>query len=74
VSASPWMSPEQAAEYCGADMSVSTIRKALQAGELVGFQLRPGGRWRLRAEHLDAWLMGETPDLTVPRVARGRAS
>lgn len=64
------MSVVEAAEYCGNGMSPDTVRRALVTGECVGYQLRKGGKWRVRREHLDAWLMGETPDVSIPRVTR----
>lgn len=48
----------QAAEY--ADCHVNTVQRALEAGELHGGQRKPGGRWSIRRECLDAWLDGET--------------
>lgn len=47
----------QAADYSG--RHVDTIRRALEAGELHGGQRKPGGRWSIRRECLEAWLDGE---------------
>jgi hypothetical protein len=69
---SPWMDLAEGAAYCGGDMSPETLRRACVAQELLGFQLKRGGKWRVRREHIDAWLMGETAEVVVPRVARGR--
>jgi hypothetical protein len=33
-----------------------TVRKALEAGELHGFQRVARGRWSIRSECLDAWV------------------
>lgn len=33
-----------------------TVRKALEAGELHGFQRVKGGRWSIRHACLDAWV------------------
>ncbi|WP_183407715.1 helix-turn-helix domain-containing protein [Marmoricola ginsengisoli] len=46
----------QAAEY--AACHEQTIRKACESGELHGGQRKPGGRWSIRRECLDAWLDG----------------
>ena len=35
-----------------------TVRKALEAGELCGFQRKAHGRWTVRPACLDAWVEG----------------
>lgn len=70
--ASPWLTAAEAAQY--ARMDYDTVRQALAAGKLRGLQASKGAKWRTRAEWVDAWLSGEVAELTVPRVARGRAS
>lgn len=47
----------QAADYAGC--AVSTVQKALEAGELHGGQKVKNGRWSIRLACLDAWLDGE---------------
>lgn len=51
-----WFSTDQAAEY--AECHPVTVRKALQAGELVGGQRKTKGRWRIHKDDLDTWLRG----------------
>jgi excisionase family DNA binding protein len=55
-----WLSLKEAAEYCR-NMTPETVRRAIVAGECRGYQLKPGGKWRVRTVDLDAWLMGEMP-------------
>jgi hypothetical protein len=35
-----------------------TTRRALEAGELHGFQRKVGGRWSIQQECLQAWIEG----------------
>lgn len=52
-----WFDTTQAAAR--AERHANTVRRALEAGELHGGQPRPGGRWRIHRDCLDAWLFGE---------------
>lgn len=52
-----WFNTTQAAEFSG--YHVDTIRKALEAGHLVGSQRKVGGHWRISRTDLDAWIRGE---------------
>lgn len=53
-----WLDTAGAAKY--ANRSVQTIRAALAAGELHGYQrVAPQGKWTVRPECLDAWIAGE---------------
>lgn len=52
-----WFNTAQAAEYTG--YHATTVRGALEAGELVGSQRKKNGRWRIHRDQLDAWLRGE---------------
>lgn len=45
----------QAAER--ANVSASTIRRAIRDGDLVSLKVR--GSVRIRKSHMDAWLLGE---------------
>lgn len=36
-----------------------TVRKALEGGELHGFQRVKGGRWSIRQGCLDSWIEGQ---------------
>lgn len=48
----------------------TTIHKALEAGELHGYQRVPRGRWQIKAACLDAWLDGIQCDHQVEVHAR----
>ncbi|MFC7430962.1 MULTISPECIES: hypothetical protein [unclassified Agrococcus] len=37
---------------------IVTVRKALESGELHGKQRRPGGRWLIERQCLEAWSGG----------------
>lgn len=52
-----WFNTSQAADYTG--YHATTVRGALESGELVGSQRKPNGRWRIHKDELDAWLKGE---------------
>lgn len=52
-----WFNTDQAAEYTG--YHPTTVRGALQSGELSGTQRKKNGRWRMHRDQLDAWLRGE---------------
>ena len=56
VEASPWIDVDGAAAIAG--VHPETIRDALRAGDLHGVQRVKGGRWRMRAECIDAWIEG----------------
>lgn len=66
----PWMLTGEAAPY--ARCSEDEIRDALASGELRGSQRKPGGRWRIHRDDLDAWLRGERNSVTIPTVTRRR--
>ena len=53
---SPWLTTEQAAEYCQLD--IATIRKRVRDGEVRFTRVNdsPKGEFRFRAEWLDAML------------------
>ncbi|GGG04470.1 hypothetical protein GCM10007304_18230 [Rhodococcoides trifolii] len=58
MSNSPWMTPQQAADY--ADVHINTIRHALWDGRLRGYQrTAPKGIWRIHVDDLDAWIRGD---------------
>lgn len=69
---SPWLTVPEAAER--ARTGQSELHRALAADELRGYQRKPGGKWRIHLDDLDAWVRGETADVRVPAVTRGRAS
>lgn len=52
-----WHDTRSAAEYTG--YAPTTVLRALEAGELVGFQRAERARWRIHVDALDAWLRGE---------------
>lgn len=54
---SPWMSVPSVADYTGHHRS--TVRVALESGELHGHQRRYRGRWNLHIDAVDAWMRGE---------------
>lgn len=64
----PWLITAEAAQY--ARCSEDEIRDALASGELHGTQRRPGGRWRIHRDWLDAWLRGDAAPVVVPLVTR----
>lgn len=49
-----WLSTIDAAAFAGCHDQ--TVRKALEAGELHGFQRKTRGRWRVHIDCLNAWL------------------
>lgn len=51
-----WFATGQAAEHTG--RHPVTVRRALEAGELHGGQPKPGARWRIHRDCLDAWAFG----------------
>jgi excisionase family DNA binding protein len=70
---SPWLSLAEAAAY--AKFHKSTLADALRDGSLRGYQVRPGGDWRIRASDLDAWISGErVPATPITAVTRKRAA
>lgn len=52
-----WFTTSQAAEFSGYHRD--TVRKALEAGDLVGSQRVTGGHWRIMRADLDAWIRGD---------------
>lgn len=52
-----WLTTAQAAERAG--RHPTTVRKALEAGELHGGQSKTRGRWRVHRACVDAWALGE---------------
>jgi len=46
--------PERVAELCG--VSVRTVMRAIDAGDLRASQLARRGCWRIRPEDVEAWL------------------
>lgn len=51
-----------------------TVRKALEAGELHGFQRVKGGRWAIRRACLDAWVEARACEHAVSNVTPIRRS
>lgn len=51
-----WHDTKSAGAYTG--YSPTTILRALEAGELLGSQRVPGGRWRIHRDALDGWMGG----------------
>lgn len=51
-----WLDVGDAATY--ASSSVSSLRRAVQTGELRGTQRTPRGKWRFRRDDLDRWIAG----------------
>lgn len=49
-----WFDTSQAGDHAG--RHPVTVRRALEAGELHGGQPKPGGRWRIHRDCLDAWV------------------
>lgn len=66
----PMLTPEQVAERC--HVSPRTVMRAIRAGELVASQLASRGCWRIRAEHVDAWL-DVRANVRAQRAERGAA-
>jgi excisionase family DNA binding protein len=54
MSASIWLTPQQASEYCKVD--VVTLRRAVQRGYLYAYRVNGGTRVRYRVVDLDRWL------------------
>jgi excisionase family DNA binding protein len=52
--------PKEAAQLL--DVHVSTIRRAIHAGSLEAVRLGPGGRYRVRREAIDEFLVPATAD------------
>lgn len=53
-----WFNTKQVAERLG--IHPTTVLKACEAGELHGVQRKPGGRWRIHVDCLDAWIGGRS--------------
>lgn len=51
-----WFTTRQAAEFTG--FHPDTVRKALEAGDLVGEKRHEKAHWRIQREALDAWQKG----------------
>ncbi|UGQ59884.1 helix-turn-helix domain-containing protein [Rhodococcus pyridinivorans] len=64
MTASPWMTTKEAAEY--ARVNPHTIYDALRAGELKGHQIngKASNPWLMTAESIDAWIRGEKPGVS----------
>ena len=67
---SPWMTVPEVAAY--ARMGRTEILTALNDESLRGHQTKPGGKWRVHVEDVDAYLRGEVAEPIRTRV--GRAS
>lgn len=52
-----WMTVPEISEY--SKHHTKTILKALRRGELVGYQRRESGPWRIRRKNVDAWMTGQ---------------
>jgi len=72
MSDSPWLLVPEVVTY--ARSSKTEVLAALADGSLAGKQLRPGGKWRVHRDAVDAWLAGEPYVPETPRLIRGRAS
>ena len=54
-----WLKAREAAEY--ARVSLTTIREAVQGGDLVAYPVGKSGReYRLTAEDVDQWMKSRT--------------
>ena len=62
------MTPAETATYCG--RSLTTVHRALAAGELHGAQRVKGGKWSIRPECADAWIDGDSCDCHNAAVIR----
>jgi excisionase family DNA binding protein len=51
-----WFKASEAAEYAGCHPE--TIREALRGGGLQGVQRSKGSVWHIRADWLEAWVLG----------------
>ena len=51
-----WHDTTTAAEYTG--FAKTTVLRALESGELVGYQRTERARWRIHRDALDVWMRG----------------
>lgn len=69
MSEQTWFTVPEAADY--ARRNKGTVWRAVQSGELVGYQRDAGGHWTIHRDDLDRWIRGETP-VQAPAVCRPR--
>jgi excisionase family DNA binding protein len=60
-----WLTVQEAAERAKA--GVSSILRALADESLRGHQKRRGGKWRIDAADLDAWVRGDLAPVVTNR-------
>lgn len=70
---SPWLQLAEVCRYARAGRT--DVLAALADGTLRGSQLKPGGKWRIHRDDVDAWLRGEKPPAGEPeRFTRRRSA
>jgi hypothetical protein len=67
----PWLTVTEA--NTPARIAASDLHRALAAEEFRGYQRVKGGKWRIHVDDLDAWIRGETADVRIPVITRGRS-
>lgn len=67
----PWLLLPEAMTY--ARIGRTDLIAALETGALRGHQTKPGARWRIHRDDLDAWLRGEKPPAINPTFTRRTA-
>jgi excisionase family DNA binding protein len=53
----PWMVLAEVCEYARGGRD--EVLTALADGSLRGYQVKPGGKWRIHRDDVDTWLRGE---------------
>lgn len=67
-----WFTVPEAAEY--SRRHPKTVLKALEAGELTGYQNGRRGRWTIHRAAIDAWITGATSPRGSRRLAPARSA
>lgn len=57
MTGSPWLFVADVVDY--ARVGKRDVLAALADGSLRGHQLKPGGKWRVHRDEVDAWLRGQ---------------
>lgn len=55
-----WLTTSEAAAYT--KDAPKTIQRAAEAGELRGYQRKPGAPWKFRPSDLDRWVAGTSAE------------